>query len=58
MPFVPSSEEDRQWMLERIGASSFEDLIAGIPKEVRYKMGDMDFPRQLSEYEIKRLLSS
>lgn len=57
MPFVPASEKDRQYMLSKIGVDNFEQLIANIPSEVRYK-GGMDFPEQLSEYEVTRLMNS
>lgn len=55
MPFVPASDKDREIMLSKIGVNDFEELIANIPEEVRYK-GGMDFPKQLSEYEVTRLL--
>jgi len=55
MPFVPASDKDREYMLNKIGVSDFEELITNIPQEVRYK-GGMDFPKQLSEYEVTRLL--
>lgn len=57
MPFVPSSDADRKYMLEQIGVNSFEDLISIIPSEVRFK-GELDFPKQLSEYEVSKLLYS
>lgn len=55
MPFVPASDKDREYMLNKIGVENFEQLIENIPSEVRYR-GGMDFPRQLSEYEVTRLL--
>lgn len=55
MPFVPASDKDREYMLSKIGVDNFEQLIENIPSEVRYK-GGMDFPEQLSEYEVTRLM--
>lgn len=55
MPFVPASDKDREYMLSKIGVDNFEQLIENIPSEVRYR-GGMDFPEQLSEYEVTRLM--
>jgi glycine dehydrogenase subunit 1 len=44
-------------MLNKIGVNDFEELIANIPQEVRYN-GGMNFPKQLSEYEVTRLLTT
>jgi glycine cleavage system pyridoxal-binding protein P len=49
MPFVPASDQDRQYMLNKIGVNNFEQLIENIPSAIRYK-GGMEFPEQLSEY--------
>ncbi len=57
MPFVPASDKDREYMLSKIGVQNFEQLIENIPSEVRYR-GGMDFPDQLSEYEVTRLMLS
>ncbi|MFA7325127.1 MAG: aminomethyl-transferring glycine dehydrogenase subunit GcvPA [Candidatus Kapaibacterium sp.] len=57
MPFVPASDKDREYMLSKIGVQNFEQLIENIPSEVRYR-GGMDFPEQLSEYEVTRLMLS
>lgn len=57
MPFVPSSDKDREYMLSKIGVQNFEQLIENIPSSVRYR-GGMDFPEQLSEYEVTRLMQS
>lgn len=35
MPYIPNTDNDRREMLSRIGAESFDDLIAAIPKELR-----------------------
>lgn len=55
MPFVPSSDQDRKLMLERIGVSNFDELVKCIPDSVRFK-GELDLYPQLSEYEVEKLL--
>lgn len=55
MPFVPNSDQDRREMLDSIGVKDFEELISAIPKEVR-PAEEINLPRQLSEYEIEKLL--
>lgn len=55
MPFVPNSDADRKLMLEKIGVNSFEELITFVPSEIRYK-GLLNLPKQLSEYEVVKLL--
>jgi len=57
MPFIPNSDADRKEMLETIGVSKFEDLLDNIPKNIRYS-GDLNVGKQLSEYEVSKLLSS
>ncbi len=56
MPFIPNSDADRKEMLQTIGVSKFEDLIDNIPKSIRYS-GDLNVGKQLSEYEVTKLLS-
>lgn len=51
--FVPNHKEQRERMLEVIGADSFEDLLAPIPGNVRLQ-GDLDLPPPASELELKR----
>jgi len=55
MPFVPNAEADNKFMLEKIGVNSFDNLIEAIPNELRLKR-DLDLPRQLSEFEVSKLL--
>ncbi|TES92319.1 MAG: glycine dehydrogenase, partial [Candidatus Cloacimonadota bacterium] len=55
MPYIPNTDEDRKKMLERIGVSSFEELLDEIPEELRLK-GEYDLPEALSEYETKKKL--
>ncbi len=52
MRFIPNTEPIRREMLQEIGVSSFEDLIASIPAEVRFK-GDLDLPGPLCEAVLR-----
>ncbi|MBI3314254.1 MAG: aminomethyl-transferring glycine dehydrogenase subunit GcvPA [Candidatus Omnitrophica bacterium] len=54
MHYHPMTEDDKRQMLAEIGASSFEDLLKGIPKSLRN--AKMEIPEGLSEIEIQRLL--
>lgn len=56
MSFVPNTDSDRKEMLDRIGVSSFEELIEVIPNDVKFQ-GDLDLPKQLSEYEVVKLMN-
>ncbi|MFZ5519337.1 MAG: aminomethyl-transferring glycine dehydrogenase subunit GcvPA [Candidatus Zhuqueibacterota bacterium] len=53
MPYIPNTDADRRAMLERIGVKNFEELIANIPDDLRFK-GDFNLPEPLSEMEIFR----
>lgn len=55
MPFVPSSDQDRKEMLDRIGVSNFQELIKCIPASVKFN-GELNLKPQLSEYEVEKLL--
>lgn len=55
MPFVPNTDSERQQMLETIGVSSFDELIAAIPEELRLK-NPLNVQTRLSELEIRELL--
>jgi glycine dehydrogenase subunit 1 len=55
-PYIPNTERDRQEMLKRIGVSSFEELLASIPPEVRLR-GTLRLPPPLSEMEVTSLLA-
>jgi len=55
MPFIPNTDEDRKEMLASIGVKNFEELIANIPDELRFK-GKLNLPEPLSELEISALL--
>ena len=55
MPFIPNTDEDRKEMLASIGVKNFEELIANIPDELRFK-GKLNLPEPLSELEVSALL--
>jgi glycine dehydrogenase subunit 1 len=55
MSFVPHTPEDRQEMLDAIGASSVEELFQAIPESVRFPK--LDLPPTLSEMEANRKLN-
>ena len=57
MSFVPNTDDDRKLMLEKIGVSSFEELIKNIPDSIRLKK-PLDLPPKLSEYEVVKLMQS
>ncbi len=52
MPYVPNTDDDRRKMLKRIGVEKFEDLLTGIPENLRLNR-PLDIP-QLSEMELLR----
>ncbi|HPC11849.1 MAG TPA: aminomethyl-transferring glycine dehydrogenase subunit GcvPA, partial [candidate division Zixibacteria bacterium] len=52
MPYVPNTDDDRRDMLKRIGVDKFEDLLEGIPSELRLKR-ELNIPA-LSEMELLR----
>ncbi|MCD4828244.1 MAG: aminomethyl-transferring glycine dehydrogenase subunit GcvPA [Candidatus Cloacimonetes bacterium] len=56
MPFISNTDKERREMLESIGVSSFDELIANIPEKLR-----LDRPLQLddplSELEVTRRLN-
>lgn len=49
--YLPNTEQDRQDMLEVIGAKDIMDLFSDIPENVRLDE-PMDLPASLSEYEL------
>jgi glycine dehydrogenase subunit 1 len=51
--FIPNTDQDRQDLLRASGAKCFEDLLAGIPCELRYTK-DLGVGKALSEFEITR----
>lgn len=52
MSYVPNTNDDRQAMLKRIGVDKFEDLLEGIPSELRLGR-ELNIPA-LSEMELLR----
>lgn len=57
MSFIPNTETEQQEMLKKIGVSSFEELIAAIPEEIRLKL-PLNVNERLSEYEVTKLLEN
>jgi glycine dehydrogenase subunit 1 len=57
MNFLPNTDQDRAKMLKAVGVSDLEELFGDIPKSVRPKK-PMSIPGGLSEYEVKKLVSS
>ena len=51
--YFPHTPDDIATMLQRVGASSLDDLFAEIPESVRLR-GDYDLPPAESELEIRR----
>lgn len=51
--YLPTTEQDRQEMLQTIGVSSIEELFAEIPKEVRFP-GQYQIPEALAEPTLVR----
>lgn len=57
MPFIVNTPEERREMLDAIGASSFTDLIADVPEEVRLQKA-LELLPALDESQVRRLLES
>lgn len=57
MPFIPNTDADRAEMLQAVGVKKFDDLIANIPDNVRFK-GELKLPSPLSEMEVITELKS
>ena len=55
-PWIPNSDPKiKQYMLKRIGVSSFEELISGIPERIRLKHSlNIGYDRYLSEFEVMK----
>src|SRR5260370_33534191 len=56
MTYIPNTPEDQQEMLQRIGFSSFEELLSPVPEEVRLRR-PLELPSALPEPDLKRLLN-
>lgn len=52
-PYLPLTEPERRTMLDSVGASSFEDLIVDIPKELRLNR-PLNLQPPLSEIELRQ----
>jgi glycine dehydrogenase subunit 1 len=55
MSYVPTTPDEQQEMLRSLGASSFEDLLAPVPKAVRLQR-PLDLPAALPEADLRRLM--
>lgn len=51
--YIPATAEDRQCMLDFVGADGMDDLFSGIPEKVRLKTR-LELPKALSEPEMMR----
>jgi glycine dehydrogenase subunit 1 len=56
MPYISTTETERQQMLQTIGVKSFDELIKAIPEKLRLKQ-NLNVDAALSEMEITRLIS-
>lgn len=56
MPYILNSPLQIEEMLKIVGVSSVEDLFSHLPSQIRMK-GDLDFPRGLSEDNLKKTFS-
>jgi glycine dehydrogenase subunit 1 len=52
MRYIPNTEEQKEEMLKGIGVSSFEELLTGIPDNVRSRK-ELDLPPAISEAELE-----
>jgi glycine dehydrogenase subunit 1 len=56
MSYVPNTPEEQQAMLESMGLSSLEDLLAPVPANVRLNR-PLDLPAALSEPDLRRVVT-
>ncbi|MBW6515942.1 MAG: aminomethyl-transferring glycine dehydrogenase subunit GcvPA [Candidatus Cloacimonetes bacterium] len=56
MPYISNTDKERQKMLQDIGVSSFEELIANIPEQFR-KTAAMNLEEPYSEWEISKKIA-
>ncbi|HRV28041.1 MAG TPA: glycine dehydrogenase, partial [Spirochaetia bacterium] len=56
MPFIPTTDADREEMLKTIGVKTIDELFTDIPKDVRYPR--LGIGKGLSELEVLRELES
>ena len=57
MPFIINTESEREEMLRAIGVSSFKELIADIPEEIRLQRA-LDIPPASDEHQVRKLLEA
>ena len=57
MRYLPLTDEDRQKMLETIGANSVDDLFVDVPKAARLTK-PLDLPDHQGEMEVERALTA
>ena len=55
--YIPSTDSQKQEMLEKAGFSCFEDLYRDVPEELLLKR-ELDLPDGKSELEVSRLLKA
>lgn len=53
MPYISNTDQDRAGMLDAIGVASFEELLHGIPAELRFRES-LDLPPALPESSLAR----
>lgn len=54
--FLPTTSDDKNILLKNCGVASIEDLLRGIPKDVRFQ-GELKTGKPHSELEMKRILN-
>src|SRR5688500_17001767 len=57
MPFIPHTEEQRDEMLRTIGVDNFEELLAGIPRELLLERA-LNVPAAHGEIELQKAAQS
>ncbi len=57
MSYIPNTPEDQRAMLKTLDFSSFEDLLAPVPENVRLRR-PLNLPPALAEPDLKRLMNS
>lgn len=55
MPYIPHNEEDISKILKTAGASSVDEMLDGVPEDLRLK-DPLNLPKGLSEQELTRVL--
>src|SRR5579859_318538 len=57
MSYVPNTSKEQQAMVESLGLSTMEELLAPVPEHVRLRQ-PLDLPPALSEPDLKRLMGA